>query len=226
MTPTPATRTRSVTRATPWAFLALTAVAAGGTYFVFFASGPFGFEASWRDMVRISTDDISYAIAAFLAEIGSTPGVAACGTIAAALFFALRQQREAAAILTTLLIGIALSQAAKHLVERPRPLDALYSYAGYSYPSGHSMGAAALTFSLAFAISTVHKQDATRVSKVAVRWMWIAAVSWTCAMMWSRTALGVHWLTDVIAGALVGYAAAVFAHRVWAKPHPRPHLRA
>ena len=219
------TRNKTVTRATPLALLALVAVAAGSTYFAFFSSGPFAFEVSWRDAVRISMDDIAYSIAAFLAEIGSITGAAACGAIAAALFFALRQRREAAAILTTMVIGIALSLALERLVERPRPLDAVYSYAGYSFPSTHSMGAAALSLSLAFAISTVHTQDPARVSRVAVRWMWIAALAWTCVMMWSRTALGVHWLTDVVAGALIGYASAVIAHRIWAKPKRRPQSR-
>lgn len=210
-----------VTRATPWAVFAVIAVAAVGTYFAFYSSGPLPFETSWRATARIPIDSIPYVVASFLAELGSAIGVAACGAVAAALFFTLRQRREAAAILTTLVIGVVLSQSLKYLFERPRPIDALYSYSGYSYPSGHAMGAAALAFSLAYAISAVHAQDPTRVSITAVRWIWIAAFTWTGAMMWSRTALGVHWLTDVVAGALVGYAAAVFAHRIWARPIPR-----
>ena len=34
-------------------------------------------------------------------------------------------------------------------------------------------------------------------------------------MMWSRTALQVHWLTDTIAGALLGLSAALLADAFW-----------
>src|SRR5690606_22635404 len=95
-----------------------------------------------------------------------------------------------------LVIGVAMSQVLKAIVDRPRPLDAVYAFSGSSYPSGHSMGAAALAISLAFAVSSLHRHQRANVSVATVRTMWIIAAAWTLAMMWSRTALGVHWLSD------------------------------
>lgn len=211
-------------RALPWACVAILAVAALGAYFALESGRPLAADTAWRSVAQVSPGSIPYSIAAFLAELGTTVGVAACAAVSAALFFAIRQRREAAAILTALAIGVAMSQATKLLVERPRPIDALYSYSGYSFPSGHSMGAAALALSLAFAISSIRTQGDIRVSRRAVRWAWIAALIWTFAMMWSRTALGVHWLSDTVAGGLLGLAAALIAQRIWA-PQQQQHAR-
>jgi membrane-associated phospholipid phosphatase len=43
----------------------------------------------------------------------------------------------------------------------------------------------------------------------------VPAAAWVLAMMWSRTGLQVHWLTDTIAGALIGIAAAVLVDELW-----------
>ena len=41
------------------------------------------------------------------------------------------------------------------------------------------------------------------------RWyVWVAGVAWVVLMMWSRTYLHAHWLSDVIAGLLEGIAVA------------------
>ena len=106
-----------------------------------------------------------------------------------------------------MLIGVILSETAKALVARPRPLDALLDPPGFSYPSGHSMGAAALAVSLALAASAA--RPGLR------RAVWAAAVLWILLMMWSRTAVQVHWLSDTVAGAALGVSAALAARALW-----------
>jgi membrane-associated phospholipid phosphatase len=44
-------------------------------------------------------------------------------------------------------------------------------------------------------------------------WLWAAASVYTVLMMLSRTYLGVHWLSDTVAGLLLGAAVAVI---LWA----------
>ncbi len=204
-----------------WASLAILAVAGLGAYIHFAHSGALPFDEAWREAVRLEPGSVSFTVAAFMAEIGSGIGVAACGAVACALLLTRRFLREAAALATALLLGVALSEGLKSLVVRPRPMEALYPWDGYSFPSGHSMGAAALAVSLAFAFSSVYESGATFVTKSSVTWIWIAAFAWTLAMMWSRTALGVHWLSDTVAGAVVGASAAVIAQRVWHRPRTR-----
>lgn len=198
-----------------WAILAIAAVGGLGAYIHFGHGGPLPLDEGWREAVRLTPGSIAFTVAAFLAELGSSVGVAACGAVACALLLTRHFVREAAALATALVLGVTLSELIKYLVVRPRPLDALYPWDGYSFPSGHSMGAAALAVSVAYAVSSAFRRGATFVNRSSVTWMWIAAVSWTLAMMWSRTALGVHWLSDTVAGALLGIAAAVIAQRLW-----------
>ena len=197
------------------ATIAIAVVAGFGAYLHFGGAGIQGLDESWRSLARIDPESVSFTVAAFLAEIGSGVGVSACGAVAAALLLTRRFTREAAVLATALIIGVILSETIKHLVARPRPLDALYTWDGYSYPSGHSMGAAALAISVAYAISSIYHSGATFVTRSSVTWIWVAAVCWTLAMMWSRTALGVHWLSDTLAGALLGIASAMLAQRLW-----------
>lgn len=216
-------RSAPVYRARPWVILALLIVAGFGAYFHFVSSAPLPIDDAWRAFVRLEPGSFGFAVALFLAEVGSTVGVAACAAISGALLFTIRERRAAWAVLVACALGVAMSQFAKFLVERPRPMGALYEAAGSSFPSGHSMGAAALTVSLVFAIATLSRRPDTWITRSMVRWAALGAGVWIVAMMWSRTALGVHWLSDTLAGATVGVSAAIIAQ--WVCGQPRTVVR-
>jgi undecaprenyl-diphosphatase len=87
----------------------------------------------------------------------------------------------------------------KALAGRPRPdLERLVPGNGPSFPSGHVLAAVALWGLLPPVVALLTKK----------RWVWWAsvAVSWTVIALVaaSRTYLGVHWLSDVVGGLLVG----------------------
>lgn len=91
-----------------------------------------------------------------------------------------------------------ISPITKHIVHRPRPplnLQLAPEY-NYSMPSGHAM----TIIAVATAISLIpHKPRwATRLAGVT----WAIAIT-VCV---ARLYLGVHWLTDVLAGGLIGAA--------------------
>lgn len=206
-------RTSYLRTAIPWTFAGLVVFVALGVYLRFVSSAPFGVDLWWYDSAEVARGSIAYAVAVFMAQVGGGAGAIACTVIAAALLLAFRRPRDAGAVVTAMILGIAGSELTKHLVLRERPWDQLYVSSGSSFPSGHTMGAAALAVSLALVVvsSDTASRSLTRVT-------WLVAVLWIITMAWSRTALHVHWLSDTFAGALLGLSAAVLGRRLWFQP--------
>ena len=130
-------------------------------------------------------------------------GVLTLVTLAAAGFLWL-QARGATAfyLLAAVGSGVALSNTAKTLYDRPRPDLVPHGAAVYtaSFPSGHSMMAAVTWLTLAVLVATTFEQRRLRVYVVAL------AAAVTVAVGLSRVYLGVHWPTDVLAGWAAGGA--------------------
>jgi undecaprenyl-diphosphatase len=85
--------------------------------------------------------------------------------------------------------------AVKLVVSRERPAAARVDPFGTSFPSGHAAYAGATTVAV---VRLVADGDAPPA------WMWTAAAAGTAGMVWSRTHLQAHWLSDVVAGAALG----------------------
>lgn len=88
----------------------------------------------------------------------------------------------------------------KWLVDRARPnLDRLTGFSGPSFPSGHAAASAA-TFA-AFALVLGRGRSAQSRSVLAG-----VGTALAVAIATSRVMLGVHWMTDVLAGLALGWA--------------------
>jgi len=83
----------------------------------------------------------------------------------------------------------------KALVDRPRPDGSLVAVTGQSMPSGHALTAAVTAVALALILTHPGR---SRLLALA------AAAAWSVLVALSRTYLSAHWLTDVLAGLLVG----------------------
>ncbi|HOB48017.1 MAG TPA: phosphatase PAP2 family protein [Mycobacterium sp.] len=111
---------------------------------------------------------------------------------------------------------------AKHLVGRPRPglPYALIPAPGFSFPSGHATGAAAVGILGAWMLCRwVIRRWAIQVA------VWAATVTAIVLIGFSRPYLGVHFLTDVLAGWLLGAGWAVtvvLAVSWWSRARPVP----
>ena len=82
------------------------------------------------------------------------------------------------------------------IVDRERPdVPHLVGTAGSSFPSGHSASAAAAWFAVALVVARHWSRRGRAVAAAA------AALA-TVAVAASRALLGVHWLTDVVAGVM------------------------
>ena len=116
--------------------------------------------------------------------------------------FASRQKRFVPELLV-ISIGSALTVwAMKILFAVPRPMDpiALISIDSFAFPSGHAAAAATLYGFLLWMMLGTGKTDRMRALFASIFFAIIVLVGF------SRLYLGVHYLTDVLAGYLVGFA--------------------
>jgi membrane-associated phospholipid phosphatase len=120
--------------------------------------------------------------------------------VAGALLWA-RSHRRLYAFAATVIGGAILNPTLKEVYRRARPSDieVLGTAHGYSFPSGHAMGAMLLFGSLAYVVYfSIDHSRRLRVLAVTL-----------CALLTliiglSRVYLGVHYLSDVLAGFVAG----------------------
>lgn len=137
-----------------------------------------------------------------------------------ALLLALPKTRKSAGLpLAATMTGtVLLNQVLKRLFRIPRPaLHRLADASGYSFPSGHSMGA--MTFALV-CILLLFRSSAPAAGKILGS---LLALSFALLMGFSRVYLGVHTVSDVLAGYFLSLAiAAAYAHQSRLKEAPCP----
>ena len=127
------------------------------------------------------------------------------------LFFAILWARHPAlrpfiGLVAVLVLGPAFSDLVRIIVRRPRPsVGALALPGSYSFPSGHATAAAAAFGYLAYLGIRVAR---TLRGQVAIA---LVAATLTIGVAYSRVVLGFHWTSDVVAGTILGLAAAAAA---------------
>jgi undecaprenyl-diphosphatase len=116
------------------------------------------------------------------------------GAAAAILLFR-RRWRAAAAFILTWAASEILLTSLKAWFHRGRPPVPLVITHGYSFPSGHAIAASAIGVALVLAFMGAGPRRR--------KWEWLA-VGFTFVMAFSRVYLRAHWLSDVVAGVLLG----------------------
>jgi undecaprenyl-diphosphatase len=122
-------------------------------------------------------------------------------TLAVAATLAGRGRRVSAILFAGSVVGGGLLEVLLKLVyARPRPdiVEPMVAVASYSFPSGHATLATVFFGGLAAVVFHVTPRRRTRGAAV------FAAALAAGSVALSRIYLGVHWLTDVAAGILVG----------------------
>jgi len=101
----------------------------------------------------------------------------------------------AAVVVSEVMIGLL-----KGIYGRARPPDSLVVTTGTSFPSGHAVAASATVVAAVIALAPPGRRRA---------WWALAAMAFSILMGLSRAYLGAHWLSDAVAGILLGTACAV-----------------
>lgn len=137
------------------------------------------------------------------------------------VFLLKRARRRLAIFLIATSIGAGLvDNAVKYAVDRPRPSleEPVASASGQSFPSGHAMVSTVVYGALLLVFLPIVPP---RRRKLAVA----AVLTLVTAIGLSRLALGVHYISDVVGGHLLGaawLAASVAAFSIWREERGRP----
>lgn len=119
-----------------------------------------------------------------------------------------------ALIITFLLAGL-INLIVKWIVARPRPFEAsenilnLGGEEGFSFPSGHSLSSGVIATFLFYGLMT---SKLGKGSKIAGG---ICICLYPPIIAFSRMVLGVHYLTDTIAGIILGVSLAIVGIKVY-----------
>lgn len=160
---------------------------------------------AWRELIGQSPDSSLYqtALPMFFQHLGEMLGMLAF-LVATIVFFVLGRWRTALYVFTSFLGSALVSQFFKHLVDRERPATEeahglwgpLFSVDHGSFPSGHSVTAGVTAIILLALIPAGWH---------TVRKFWpLVAAFLVFGMMWQRTLINAHWLSDTMSGICLG----------------------
>lgn len=138
-----------------------------------------------------------------VSDVGMIGGVFIIGFVSANLFF----HKKIYALLGLLVSSLGawlFTYFLKLIIARDRPelVSRLVTESGFSFPSGH----ATIAF-VAFPILAIVVYYSSRIPKAFKYILILILVTFPFVVAFSRLYLGVHYLTDVVAGAMVGLSA-------------------
>ncbi|MCU1504019.1 MAG: hypothetical protein JWM12_3373 [Ilumatobacteraceae bacterium] len=161
-------------------------------------------------------------LAQFVTQLGSTITLTII-VIVVAIYLAVfnRRRRQALFLVSTAVLGVIANNIIKAVVGRSRPhfSDAVAHALGKSFPSGHAMNSTVVYGSLLLLAWSPLRNARRR----AIAALFTAAL--VVAIAASRVMLGVHYVSDVVAGIVLGSAfvlASAAAFRAW--QHEGGHL--
>jgi undecaprenyl-diphosphatase len=175
------------------AFVALRVVVALGGH------EPLAIDVWWHEFMVATYSDAGIVVAWIPSIVGGTIGMIVIGILLVSIFVWRKRKWDALNIAVAIIVVVAIGAPMAAIIARVRPEDSLAERVDTSFPSGHTAVATTVAITLALLLR---------------RWyVWVIGIVWVVYMMWARTYLYAHWLSDVLAGLLEGIAVATL---VWA----------
>ncbi|MFK2825204.1 phosphatase PAP2 family protein [Bacillus sp. B190/17] len=139
-------------------------------------------------------------------EIGSFKVLLPVAIIVSIVLVVKKLYREAFFVMLVFWGVRGANRLLKELFERERPsFNAIIEAGSYSFPSGHAMNSTAFLGFLFYLLTHIFKIGKKRL------FIWLAVTIATVTLIAvSRVYLGVHYLTDIAAGACGGYLFLIF----------------
>jgi undecaprenyl-diphosphatase len=151
-------------------------------------------DAVWR-FAGAARNGPSTAVAVALSWLGSVWVNWPLRILAVLLLAWRRHWLRLGAFALSVITSEALIGTVKAAVDRPRPPGSLIATSAAAFPSGHAVASAVTAVGLVLVLAPPGK----------ARWRWeVYAVVFTSVMALSRVYLRAHWLSDTVAGALLG----------------------
>jgi len=164
------------------------------------------FDDSVGDAIRTLRNDTLTPIVAVLTDLGETVPILIVGAVffvIALLFLKLRW--ELLVMTAAVLVTWGLNSVLKRLFARERPtVEHLIFADNYSFPSGHAMISSMFYGLLFYLLWRYFKQVKGNVTLARV--FAAIGIAWVAFMCLSRIYVGVHFPSDILAGASLGMA--------------------
>ena len=153
-------------------------------------------DGSWRDLV-LRAPGWAERASELLRTLGSGIVMVPLRIGVAIWLLARRRRSDVAVWLLAWALADAVTTALKLVIGRSHPDG---SDGATSFPSAHAKTAAQVAIGLVLVVTSPRRGRLV--------W-WTIAVSWIAVMAVSRTVVDEHWLSDVLAGSLLGVACAI-----------------
>ena len=210
------------------------ALLAAGLFLLVVCVVPLGalVRGNWGPLIRLDDrversaheDAIEHGVVRGVAKVLTQLGAPVLVQIATALivlWLLWRSHRRLALYLASCVTGAyTLSTTGKVLVDRARPVfhDPISHARGASFPSGHATGSAAFYLALAVILLSL-------LAWPRRGWLLVMALVVPIVVAVTRVVLGVHYVSDVTAGLLIGWgwtAACTALFTAWRAQEGRP----